>query len=155
MSDVKEIPRSGRIAGLLLGAMLVAATTLAGAAAAAAAPGQQRAAVPAGQHPGAVSAGHGTAAGVLAPPPCGGPGAFPVPRAPMARAKMASDRPFRPCPRPARRRAKPRYQQPAQRVFCASASDCWAAGTYVASSGGQRYQLNQALRWDGSAWTAG
>jgi len=34
-------------------------------------------------------------------------------------------------------------------VDCASASDCWAVGLY----GGAGASLNQALHWDGTAWT--
>jgi len=36
-------------------------------------------------------------------------------------------------------------------VFCTSASDCWAVGSYSTNGGG--FFLNQALHWNGASWT--
>jgi hypothetical protein len=38
-------------------------------------------------------------------------------------------------------------------VTCRSGTDCWAVGNYGFISGGSGVVLNQALHWDGGAWT--
>jgi hypothetical protein len=38
-------------------------------------------------------------------------------------------------------------------VTCVSTSDCWGVGTYGSISGGVGVILNEALRWNGTAWS--
>jgi hypothetical protein len=39
-------------------------------------------------------------------------------------------------------------------VYCVSAGDCWAVGTYDKGSGNTGATLNQALHWNGHKWSA-
>ncbi len=145
---VKVIPRSARIAGLLLGTTLITGSILAGGAAAAAVPASQHpAAVSPGRHPGAVSAGR-RPAGMLTLRGHGSPGIFPVPGhawpGPVPIRPASGHALVLPAGVPS-----PGTSSTLSGIFCPSASNCWAVGSYRSA---QLASLDEALHWNGSKW---
>ena len=140
---VKVVPRSGRIAAVLLGTALVAASALASGAAAA-----------------AVSVGHGSAGhspGTEARALLrhGGPGGSPIPVPGHAwpgpvPAWPAAGRSGRGLALPAARAVPtPGTSNRLNGIFCPSATNCWAIGTYLSA---KLAFLDEALHWNGSKW---
>jgi hypothetical protein len=132
--------RSARIAGLLLGTTLVTASILAG--------GPATAVVTVGHN----AAGHIPRAGILALMRHGGPGGSPVP--------VPGHAWTRPLPAwPSSGRSGHALAPPAGvpspgtdsgliGIFCPSATNCWAVGTYFNGTA----SLDEVLHWNGSNW---
>jgi hypothetical protein len=152
---VKVLPRSGRIAAALLGTVLAAAGTMASSAAAGAVTtGGRSGALPAGV-PAVPSPGHSSRLnGVFCPSAtsCWAVGTYYNGRAELEEALRWNGTKWSRVTVPSPGGTGPGDFSRLDAVHCATASACRAVGSAKALGGSE---LNQALRWDGSTWSAG